>query len=311
VEEWPLQWVPPQRPVGWPLLLMTIGVESAVVILAQLVVFRDAEKWVPWGVQLYRETGGLVNFTLLTSIFSQAAVIGVVLMGVGRLRPASLGLDLRRVPAAIVWTFLAWAAAQVVTLVAGSVAGETVRLHDHWSSGFWTRPTGDWMSQLLGNALFEEVFFRGFVLPQCVWSAMTWLRGASDRTRVGAALVASQAIFALGHVPFNLVNGSGTGVGQWMLLAQFAMGLILCGVYLRTGNLFLAVGLHAATNNPGPLLTGGPVTDNLPRTLLGIGMLVAVTIFPRVSLWIGGLHAGCSRCKRPSADDVRAGRGRR
>jgi membrane protease YdiL (CAAX protease family) len=35
------------------------------------------------------------------------------------------------------------------------------------------------------------------------------------------------------------------------------MGLAFCGIYVRTGNLFLAIGFHALANNPGPLLTGG------------------------------------------------------
>jgi membrane protease YdiL (CAAX protease family) len=283
VEEWPLRLVPPQPMVGWPLLLAALGVEMVVVILAQLVVFRDPGRWVPYAVALYRVTGGLLDFTLMTSVVLQLAVIGVILMGVGRLRPASLGLVAARIPAAAGWTVLAWAVAQLVTVLVGSIAGETVRVHDHWTRGPWTRPAGDWTSQLVGNALLEEVLFRGFLLPQCVWRAVRWFKDAPDRTRVAIALVVSQAVFALGHLPFNMVNGS--GMGQGMLLAQFAMGLILSGVYLRTGNLFLAVGLHAATNNPGPLLTGGPVTDTLPRALLGIGMLVAVTIGPRWLPW--------------------------
>jgi hypothetical protein len=203
-------------------------------------------------------------------------VVGVVLMGIGRLRPVALGLDIRKVVPAVAWTFAIWLAALLVSAGVAAIAGERVALDDGWQAGKWSVTAGEWLGQILGNAPFEEILFRGFLLPQCLWLCLRWRGGASDRKSVLFALVLSQLIFALGHVPFNLVNGS----GQAQLLAQFAMGLLLCGVYLRTGNLFLAMGLHVLTNDPGPLLAGGPIMDSLPRVLVGVGMLVGVTIGP-------------------------------
>jgi membrane protease YdiL (CAAX protease family) len=46
------------------------------------------------------------------------------------------------------------------------------------------------------------------------------------------------------------------------------MGLAFCGIYIRTGNLFLAIGFHALANNPGPLLTDGTIAEHLPTAIV-------------------------------------------
>ena len=275
-EGWPLRHIPPQRVVGWPVIVLALATWHAAVLLLQLVVYRDADRWVPWAVEIRRATGGIVEFTLMGCVIMGAVVVGVVLMGIGRLRPIALGLDIRKVAPAAAWTFAIWLAALLVSVGVAAIAGERVTMDDGWQTGKWSVTAGEWLGQILGNAPFEEILFRGFLLPQCLWLCLRWRGGASDRKSVLFALVLSQLIFALGHVPFNLVNGS----GQALLLAQFAMGLLLCGVYLRTGNLFLAMGLHVLINNPGPLLAGGPIIESMPPVLVGVGMLVGVTIGP-------------------------------
>ena len=109
---------------------------------------------------------------------------------------------------------------------------------------------GEWLGQLLGNCPYEEVLFRGFLLPQCGLLAMRWVPKARPRALIAVALVLSQALFAVGHVFLNLHLPE----GQWLLVAQFVFGLMFAFVYLHTGNLFLAMGLHALLNNPAPLI---------------------------------------------------------
>jgi membrane protease YdiL (CAAX protease family) len=69
--------------------------------------------------------------------------------------------------------------------------------------------------------------------------------------------------------------------GQWLLLAQFVMGLAFAGIYLRTGNLFLAMGVHTLTNNPGPLLEDPFNGPGLVGGIIMLGTLLAVVIGPR------------------------------
>ncbi len=177
-EHWPLKRIPIQPALSLSFLASILLIFLALVAIAQFVVFPDTNRWAPWCVAVYRATQGLIDFTLMLGLFLQVLIIGILVIGIGRLRPRELGLDIAKLPAGVAWTFAAWLAAQLVTLLICVVAGEPIGLNPAWS-------------------------------------------------------------------------------GQWLLILQFLMGLAFCGIYIRTGNLFLAIGLHALANNPGPLLTGG------------------------------------------------------
>jgi membrane protease YdiL (CAAX protease family) len=76
--------------------------------------------------------------------------------------------------------------------------------------------------------LFEEVLFRGFLLPGLARSP---LGGA------GAVLL-SALLFALPHLQYDLFDVS----------AVFVLGVVFGAVRLHTGSLWLPIALHAATN---------------------------------------------------------------
>jgi hypothetical protein len=59
------------------------------------------------------------------------------------------------------------------------------------------------------------------------------------------------------------------------------MGLAFCGIYIRTGNLFLAIGFHALANNPGPLLTGGTMAEILPMAIVHLLILALMIGRPK------------------------------
>ena len=278
-EHWPLKRVPQQTAVPRSLLASVLLTTLTIVALAQFVAFREPNRWVPWCMQLYRASRGLIDLTLMTGLLSQVVIVWILLIGVGRLRPTELGLDISKLPAGVAWTFAAWLAAQLVTLLVCVVAGASISLNPEWSFGTWTQPAGQWIAQLFGNAAFEEVVDRGFLLPQCVWIASGWFRGRSDRSRIAIALLISQGWFALSHIPFNFAGGGWTG--QWLLIFQLLMGLAFCGIYIRTGNLFLAIGFHALANNPGPLLTGGTIAETLPLAIVHLIMLALIIGRPK------------------------------
>jgi membrane protease YdiL (CAAX protease family) len=278
-EPWPLKRIPIQPALSWFFLASILLIFLALVAIAQFLVFPDSNRWAPWCVAVYRATQGLIDFTLMLGLFLQVLIIGILVIGIGRLRPRELGLDIAKLPAGVAWTFAAWLAAQLVTLLLCVVAGEPIGLNPAWSFGSWTQPAGEWIAQLFGNAALEEVLYRAFLFPQCVWLASTWFRDRSDRWRIAIALLISQGWFALGHIPFNFVGGGWSG--QWLLIFQFLMGLAFCGIYIRTGNLFLAIGFHALANNPGPLLTGGTMAEILPMAIVHLLILALIIGRPK------------------------------
>ena len=278
-EHWPLKRIPIQPALSLSFLASILLIFLALVAIAQFVVFPDTNRWAPWCVAVYRATQGLIDFTLMLGLFLQVLIIGILVIGIGRLRPRELGLDIAKLPAGVAWTFAAWLAAQLVTLLICVVAGEPIGLSPAWSFGSWTQPAGKWIAQLFGNAALEEVLYRGFLFPQCVWLASSWFRDRSDRWWIAISLLISQGCFALGHIPFNFVGGGWSG--QWLLIFQFLLGLALCGIYIRTGNLFLAIGFHALANNPGPLLTGGTMAEILPMAIVHLLILALMIGRPK------------------------------
>jgi hypothetical protein len=62
--------------------------------------------------------------------------------------------------------------------------------------------------------------------------------------------VGSQLIFALLHIPNRLARGADWNLIPLAILPPFLIGIVLALVYYRTGNLLIAIGLHAFMNTP-------------------------------------------------------------
>ena len=111
-----------------------------------------------------------------------------------------------------------------------------------WLSASW------WLinltaTHLLGVALPEETFYRGYLLPRLEqrWPPKTRIFGAF----VGRAVIVSSALFALGHF-----------LGEWnpLRLGPFIPSLIFAWQRNKTGSIWGAVIFHAACNIFGQLL---------------------------------------------------------
>jgi hypothetical protein len=140
----------------------------------------------------------------------------------------------------------------VVLATGGSLAWS--RALEHSGRGL----LGELLGQLFGNALYEEILFRGCLLVQlALW--LTPRPQRPDRRAVLLALVLSQLVFALQHIPNRLAFAAwpdaAAAAGDLAML--LVAGLFFAGVFLRTGNLLVAVGVHALGNCP-TLLWAGP-----------------------------------------------------
>ena len=111
-----------------------------------------------------------------------------------------------------------------------------------WLSASW------WLlnltaTHILGVALPEETFYRGYLQPQLEkrWPPQTRVFGAL----MGRAVIVSSALFALGHF-----------LGEWnpLRLGPFIPSLLFAWLRCRTGSIWGAIGFHAACNIFGQLL---------------------------------------------------------
>ncbi len=183
--------------------------------------------------------------TLTANLAGLALLVGGLLFGAFRLRPADVGLRLRDVPAGAAFTLVYFALVQAGVLAYARLSG--VAVVDEWALLGAGTAAYLLVSQLLGNALYEEVVFRGLLLPQLFLR----FRRAGTAVAVVLATVVSQALFALAHVPNRLwVTGLPASALPGALLPLFTMGLFFALIYLLTDNLFAVVGVHALNNEP-------------------------------------------------------------
>lgn len=236
-----------------------------------------------WLDPLVRATGGLINDTLLVNVVGIALVAGGVVLGLGRLRPADVGFRWSDAPRALVVSLVLWLAAQAVAVVLTWIGPNALAPNPLWARRGLLGVLGLLLAQVLGNALLEEVGYRGFLLPQlCL--RLGWVAG--PRRRLALAVVISQTLFALMHVPTRLWEGVTGPELAGSLLVVFALGLLLALLYLRTGNLPLVVGVHALMNAP-TLLVASRVGHEIVE---GIAVLLLV-LWPQLTWTPRSWHA--------------------
>lgn len=218
-------------------------------------------------------TSGLINGTLVMNALLIATLVPVVMIGVGGLRLYDLGLIPHRLPSAMLMTIVFWAAAQAVHLLAGLIHSGRVAFAPEWAAHGAGIILGGLIAQLFGNALFEEIAYRGFLFPQFYLRAER-LRAYRWR-RFFAALAASQAVFALTHIPNRIYLGMSAPDIAVDLIMLMGWGVLYTLIYMRTDNLFLAVGVHALGNAPTTLFATHPALAGEGSSFLFYSVVIA------------------------------------
>ena len=231
------------REVGWSIIVVFVGAATGLELLLLTIqrapVLGSLFTGAAW-------KGNLFFFATLLLV----AVCGI-LFGLGRLRPPDVGVVRGKLVEGILVTSAVWLADQTIAAVSAILTTPTSIAHT-WTTNGW-QGTLLWTAVMfLGAALYEEIAFRGFLYPQLYLK----FRG-SHRVRFWMALLVSQFLFAIGHVPAHLMIRHLSGRGLWTtVILQGLIGVVLLLLYLRTRNLWISVGIHGLVNAPTPLLEG-------------------------------------------------------
>lgn len=262
---------PPIRSARRGTLLLFLITHILLVAVVNLMLFAN-------GVfhPLAASTGGLLTGTLIVGL----VMIGLLICGVclrwGRLRPYDIGGIPAHLRTGVVFTLALWAAAQVVHLSAGWAARGAVMLAPSVETQGIGALLGILIGQLFGNALFEELAYRGFLFPQLYLR----IHGSGERPwlRFVITLLISQALFALVHIPNRLYIGMSLAEIAPDLAMLIGWGALFTLVYLRTDNLFIVTGIHALGNAPTTVFASIPSLQGASSSLL-IYALAVLAIF--------------------------------
>jgi membrane protease YdiL (CAAX protease family) len=123
---------------------------------------------------------------------------------------------------------------------------------------FWI---GRFLTFTLGVALSEEVLYRGFFLGQFYQH----IELENKDNRLALALLTSQALFAIIHIPARVMTwGTEPDRLPLELFSLFGMGLAYAFIYLRTRSLVAAIVAHALVD----LIVSLPGSPVLPKLLI-------------------------------------------
>lgn len=232
------------RKTSWTMIALAIIIDMIFLAVAMLIVLPFFQSSFP----VRDLTNGIIQTTFLFSIARFALVAGGVAMLLGGLRFRDIGLQWRKLPAGALVVFGLWIVMQVIGAILSLIASGTIAISPIWTPDNLAPIAGEIIAQFLGNAFAEEVIFRGFLLAQIYVLLKPIIVG--HRRLMAASLLISQLIFSLSHIPQRLVHNYSAPELLFSLLILWVFGIILAALYVRTGNLFLVIGVHALVNAP-------------------------------------------------------------
>jgi uncharacterized protein len=223
-------------------------------------------------------TNDLIQATLLASLLVGAVVIGGVIFAYARLAPGDIGLKWAQLPVGVAYTLGLWALTQAINGLVGLLGTGQLQFNAAWTQAGATVLLGALLAQVAGNALIEEAGWRGFLLPQL---HLRLSAGLGRGRGLILAVLGAQLLFALMHIPNRLLNER-LALDELLLSLAFVfvLGIFFAAIYLRTGNLFLAIGVHALFNTPTALFA-----SVLPsQAVLGALTILVLVAWPRLTI---------------------------
>jgi membrane protease YdiL (CAAX protease family) len=224
-------------------------------------------------------SGGLIHRTLVLNVALLAGAIFLVLIVYGKLQAKDLGLVGRKLPVAFGVCFFIWVLVQIIEGVIGFASAGSLQFDARWST---ETPVlvGLLIGMLFGTALYEEVGYRGFLLVQF---DMKLVHVTSNKYfRLTLALLFSQALFMLVHIPWKVVNEGWTVTVFFdLIFSVFMNGLIYGLLYLRTENLYFVMGVHALGNAPTSLFVSSLGASNL----VILFAIIWAVVWPKLRKW--------------------------
>lgn len=220
---------------------------------------------------IYKLTFGLINGTLMVNIISLILFVFIIILRYGDLSFYDIGFKKNRFVPAIFILAVMWGLMQLVNILAGLCVAGKPMIHRSWYEYGALRIFSNFNAQLLGNCLFEELAFRGFLLVQL------YKKFKNKKNNLMISLLVSQLIFALIHIPNRILGGMSILQIFPSLIIVFILGILFSVIYLKTDNIFLSIGIHTLWNTP--LL----VFDGIPSfIIILIEVMILLVIWDKV-----------------------------
>lgn len=263
-------------------------VKEAPMILLLLVLFSDITfNWLY--INFFRGafslpgiyTEGIVDSLFVLSLIKVAFVGFGVMFWIGQFRGRHLGLGWKKFKTGVLATFFIWAMLQLIIVAYDMITASELGYFSNWQGTGSINIIGGFILYAIGKAFFDELTYRGLLLPQLHLKCQRYLK-LDPRIILGIAIIISQTIYLIIQLPLISLFTSTSISSAMTFTSLFFLSIISSLIYLRTKNLYITIGLHAIWYQP--IFVAAPA---IPHTfilvLLAIGFILVWPLLPNTS----------------------------
>ncbi|MEZ4700164.1 MAG: CPBP family intramembrane glutamic endopeptidase [Rhodothermales bacterium] len=220
-------------------------------------------------------SSGMVGPLLSLSFIKIAFIVVGVVIWIGRFKPRELGLWVRNIPAGILTTVFLWAAMQASMMLAAFLSQGFVRFSDAMEglNPLWSMAT--LVVFALSKAMFDEITYRGLLLPQLHTKLQRYVPFSTGINLILAVLI-SQLIYVIIQIPLIDFGEGNEYHLTSAIVSVFSLSILNALIFLRTKNLYIAVGVHALWY----AIALFAETDFPPRIALATLVILLIAIWP-------------------------------
>ena len=208
-------------------------------------------------------TNGIINATFVANLIGLAGSLFIIFI-VGKHNLGSIWFNKQKLKIAILLITSIWLISQVFIIAVSYYNTREIIFIQNFNI-----IAGNIIGQIFGNALLEEMIFRGILLIQLY---LIIINKNSNRMTIIYSLAASAIIFVLFHIPNRILTY--TPDNLFIDTVSLLFGSTLLGIiFLKTKNLPFVIGFHSLVNDPSNI-----IVTNIPTEPIIFALVIIITL---------------------------------
>ncbi len=219
----------------------------------------------------------LLQATTITYLFFIIIFVFGFLFIYLKMKPKELGLGFNQLKRAIVVFLIIIVIQQIVFVILNLFLYHKLQIDSMWLENKTTLYIGSIICQLFFVAVLEEILFRGFLFQQ------VYLKLKTSKYRLTWALIISQTLFALWHIPVRIYEKNSLIDIIFGVFFLLIIGIFFAFLYIRTKNLFIVMIFHGLWNEKITFINSGQSVDYFPIILV-LSIILVILIGPKLQI---------------------------
>ena len=197
-----------------------------------------------------QNTRYIITTDFLIAFIPLNIITAIFFLKIGKLTFSEIGLKKSGLLPAIFLIFIIWWAAQLFYFYIDLFFQINPLIKPSWSNPiYYPYILGEFITEFLGNSLFEEILYRGVLFSQLFLYFKSKNKFSNEENQIVMSILISQILFALAHIPNRFISGYyALDEAFFGLISPLIFGVFISYVYYLTNNLYICIGLHGIGN---------------------------------------------------------------